>query len=453
MTPSSRRPEQRSGTTPIILAAGIGSRMRSATPKVLHPILGRPLAWWSVEAARTAFDTSPIVVLSPTTAPLAALLGEVAVVEQPEPRGTGDAVRRSIAALPPTADEVVIAYGDTPLVTSELLRAVSEQRRAAAAPLAFAVFRAPDPTGYGRVLLNAEERATAIVEERDADDETREIDLVNAGIYAADRVWIEAALASLAPSTSGEVYLTDLVRAAAAAGSPAPIVVGDAGELEGVNDRRQFADAVAAIRERINDAHMENGVAIVDPTTAWIDAEVQIAADAVIEPHTRITGATTIGAGSTIGSGSTIESSSIGAACTIRSSAIESSMLADGVDVGPFAHIRPGCAIGAAAHVGNFAELKATTLAAGAKVGHHSYLGDTNVGERANIGAGTITANYDGAAKHRTEIGAEAFTGVGTLLVAPVRIGARAKTGAGSVVTHDVPDGALVFGVPAKPKE
>ncbi|RLT25613.1 MAG: UDP-N-acetylglucosamine diphosphorylase/glucosamine-1-phosphate N-acetyltransferase [Chloroflexi bacterium] len=453
MTPSSRRPEQHSGTTPIILAAGVGSRMGSATPKVLHPILGRPLALWAVEAARAAFGGTPLVVLSPATAGLASQLGAVTVAQQPKPLGTGDAVRCALPSLPADADEVLIACGDTPLLTSELLVALAEQRRASGVPLAIAAFRAPDPTGYGRVILNDAECATAVIEERDADEETREIDLVNAGVYVADRAWLERAVAALTPSKSGEIYLTDLVAAAAAAGSPAPIVVGDAAELEGVNDRSQFADAAAALRERINHVHMLNGVAIIDPTTAWIDGGVTIAADAVIEPNTRISGSSTIGAGSTIGTGSSIESSNIGAGCTVRSSAIESSTLADGVDVGPFAHIRPGCTIGAKAHVGNFAELKATTLGEGAKVGHHSYLGDTSVGEGANIGAGTITANYDGTAKHRTEIGARAFTGVGTLLVAPVRLGVGAKTGAGSVVTRDVPDGTLVFGVPAKPQE
>lgn len=455
MTPSSRRPEPRSGTTPIILAAGVGSRMHSALPKVLHPILGRPLAAWAVEAARAACSDEPIVVLSPATAPLAAHLGDVRVAEQPEPRGTGDAVRHALALLTSTGgggDELLIACGDTPLITPELLRALSDQRRAVAAPLAIAAFRAPDPAGYGRILLDASERARAVVEERDADEETRELDLVNAGLYAVDRRWLERSLGQLTASRSGEIYLTDLIAIAAAEGSAAPIVVGEAAELEGVNDRRQFADAAAALRERINEAHMESGVAIIDPTTAWIDIGVEIAADAIIEPNTRIGIGSKIGARSVIGSGSSIVASSIGESCIVRSSVIDSSTLGDQVDVGPFAHIRPGCTIGAGVHVGNYAELKATTLAEGAKVGHHSYLGDAFVGERANIGAGTITANYDGAAKHRTEIGAGAFTGVGTLLVAPVRLGAAAKTGAGAVVTHDVPDGTLVYGVPAKPR-
>ena len=221
-------------------------------------------------------------------------------------------------------------------------------------------------------------------------------------------------------------------------------------ELEGVNDRHQFADVAAALRERINEGHLDRGVALIDPTTAWIYVHVEIAPDAVIEPGVTLVGATKIGARTRIGSGSRIEATIIGDDCIVRSSAIEGSFIASNVDVGPFAHIRPGCTIAANCHVGNFAELKATSLAAGAKVGHHSYLGDAAVGERANIGAGTITANYDGEKKHKTLIGADAFTGVGTLIVAPAGIGIGAKTGAGTVVLADVPDGCTVVGVPAR---
>ena len=221
-------------------------------------------------------------------------------------------------------------------------------------------------------------------------------------------------------------------------------------ELEGVNDRHQFADVAAALRERINEGHLDRGVALIDPTTAWIDVQVTIAADVVIEPGVTLLGTTTIGARTRVCSGSRLEAVTIGEDCTIRSSAIEGSTIASNVDIGPFAHVRPGCSIASHCHVGNFAELKATSLAAGAKVGHHSYLGDAEVGERANIGAGTITANYDGVKKLKTVIGADAFTGVGTLIVAPAGIGIGAKTGAGTVVLADVPDGCTAVGVPAR---
>jgi bifunctional UDP-N-acetylglucosamine pyrophosphorylase/glucosamine-1-phosphate N-acetyltransferase len=274
---------------------------------------------------------------------------------------------------------------------------------------------------------------------------------VNAGLYAVDRAWLEKALGAITPSkASGELYLTDLIAAAHAAGTPAPIVYGPEIELEGVNDRHQFANVAAALRERINEGHLDRGVALIDPTTAWIDVQVEIAADAVIEPGVTLVGATSIGARTRVGSGSRIEATAIGEDCIIRSSAIEGSSIASHVDVGPFAHIRPGCTIASNCHVGNFAELKATSLAAGAKVGHHSYLGDAEVGERANIGAGTITANYNGVRKVRTIIGADAFTGVGTLIVAPAGIGLGAKTGAGTVVLADIPDGCTAVGVPAR---
>jgi bifunctional UDP-N-acetylglucosamine pyrophosphorylase/glucosamine-1-phosphate N-acetyltransferase len=314
-----------------------------------------------------------------------------------------------------------------------------------------AAFDADDPTGYGRVIESSDGTAECVIEERDASEEQRAIGTVNAGLYAVDRAWLTEALGAITPSkASGELYLTDLIAAAHAAGTPAPIVYGPEIELEGVNDRHQFADVAAALRERINEGHLDRGVALIDPTTAWIDVQVEIAADAVIEPGVTLLGATSIGARTRIGSGSRIEATAIGEDCIVRSSAIEGSSIASHVDVGPFAHVRPGCTIAANCHVGNFAELKATSLAAGAKVGHHSYLGDAEVGERANIGAGTITANYNGVEKVKTLIGADAFTGVGTLIVAPAGIGIGAKTGAGTVVLADIPDGCTAVGVPAR---
>ena len=452
MNPSSRGPERLEGVTAIILAAGVGSRMHSQVPKVLHQLLGRPMTGWVVAAATEAFAEKPVVVLSPATAGLAELLGgAVAIAEQPKPLGTADAVRCALASLPASAKELLIACGDTPLITAAIMREVVAARREAGAPIALAAFDADDPTGYGRVIEANDGSAERVVEERDASEEQRAIGTVNAGLYAVDRAWLTEALGSITPSkASGELYLTDLIAAAHAAGTPAPIVYGPEIELEGVNDRHQFANVAAALRERINEGHLDRGVALIDPTTAWIDVQVEIAADAVIEPGVTLLGATAIGARTRIGSGSRIETTSIGDDCTIRSSAIEQSTIATNVDVGPFAHIRPGCSIASNCHVGNFAELKATSLAAGAKVGHHSYLGDAEVGERANIGAGTITANYDGTKKLKTLIGADAFTGVGTLIVAPAGIGVGAKTGAGTVVLADIPDGCTAVGVPAR---
>ena len=452
MNPSSRGPERLEGVTAIILAAGVGSRMQSQVPKVLHHLLGRPMAGWVVAAAADAFTAKSVVVLSPATAALGELLGgDVVIAEQPKPLGTADAVRCALAALPASAKELLIACGDTPLITAALMREVVSARRETNAPIALAAFDADDPTGYGRVIESNDGSAECVIEERDASEEQRAIGTVNAGLYAVDRAWLTEALGAITPSkASGELYLTDLIAAAHAEGTPAPIVYGPEIELEGVNDRHQFADVAAALRERINEGHLDRGVALIDPTTAWIDVQVEIAADAVIEPGVTLVGATRIGARTRIGSGSRIEATTIGEDCTVRSSAIEGSTIASHVDVGPFAHIRPGCTIASNCHVGNFAELKVTSLAAGAKVGHHSYLGDAEVGERANIGAGTITANYNGVKKLKTLIGADAFTGVGTLIVAPAGIGIGAKTGAGTVVLADIPDGCTAVGVPAR---
>jgi bifunctional UDP-N-acetylglucosamine pyrophosphorylase/glucosamine-1-phosphate N-acetyltransferase len=410
------------------------------------------MAGWVVAAAADAFTTKSVVVLSPATAALGELLGgDVVIAEQPKPLGTADAVRCALAALPTSAKELLIACGDTPLITAALMREVVSARRETNAPIALAAFDADDPTGYGRVIESNDGSAECVIEERDASEEQRAIGTVNAGLYAVDRAWLTEALGAIAPSkASGELYLTDLIAAAHAAGTPAPIVYGPEIELEGVNDRHQFADVAAALRERINEGHLDRGVALLDPTTAWIDVQVEIAADAVIEPGVTLLGATKIGARTRVQSGTRIEAATIGEDCTIRSSEIERSTIASHVDVGPFAHIRPGCTIAPNCHVGNFAELKATSLGAGAKVGHHSYLGDAEVGERANIGAGTITANYDGVQKRKTIIGDDAFTGVGTLIVAPAGIGIGAKTGAGTVVLADIPDGCTAVGVPAR---
>ena len=452
MTLAQDRSVRLAGVTVVVLAAGAGSRMHSAQPKVLHPLLGRPMALWTLDAARLSGIESSVVVLSPATESLrAALPAGTLVAVQAEPRGTGDAMRNALAVLPRDVTEVVIACGDTPLLTPAEILGVAEARAAANAPLALAAFVADDPTGYGRVACNDEGKVLSVIEERDATEEERENNLVNAGLYAVDRAWLDQKITALAPSAaSGEIYLTDLVAAAARAGTPAGLYVGDSTELEGVNDRSQFADAAARLRERINDAHMAAGVLILDSTTTWIEPFVTIAPDAIIEPGVALSGVTTIGARSRIGSHSSIIESSIGTDCVITASMVEGSTLHDAVDVGPYAHVRPGCEIESRVHIGNFAELKSARVQAGVKIGHHSYLGDVEIGAGANIGAGTITANFDGKEKHATVIGEGVFTGVGTLLVAPVVMGARSKSGAGAVITTDVKSGDLVVGIPAR---
>ncbi|MFO1540650.1 MAG: DapH/DapD/GlmU-related protein [Chloroflexota bacterium] len=294
-----------------------------------------------------------------------------------------------------------------------------------------------------------------IVEAADATDAELAIREVNAGIYAFERAWLADALPAIAPSpVTGELYLPLLVAAAVAAGRGAIALGGpDDGTLAGINDRAELARAEALLRDRIVLGHQRAGVTIVDPATTWIDAEVRIAEDVTIEPDVRLRGATTIGRDTRIGSGSEIVASRIGERTTILRSVVEDAEVGDGVRVGPWAHLRAGARIGDGAEIGNYAEVKASRIGAGTKQHHFSYLGDAQIGAGVNIGAGTITANYDGRRKHPTEIGDGAFIGSDTVLRAPVRVGRDAITGAGSVVTHDVPDGAVVAGVPTRPRE
>jgi bifunctional UDP-N-acetylglucosamine pyrophosphorylase/glucosamine-1-phosphate N-acetyltransferase len=291
-----------------------------------------------------------------------------------------------------------------------------------------------------------------IVEEKDATDEERETPEINAGLYAFDADWLRERIGTLTPSeATGELYLTHLVELARADGRiVASLDVDDEGRLSGINDRAQLAQAEWDMRTEINGRHMRDGVTMRDPSTVYVDATVELASDVTIEPNVILRGATSVGEGTTIGAGSHIVDSTIGRDCLVWASVIESSVLEDGASVGPFSHLRPGSHIGRDAEIGNFAEIKNSRLGAGVKQHHASYLGDADVGAATNVGAGTITANYDGTRKHRTTIGERVFLGVDTMLRAPVTLGDEAKTGAGSVVTHDVPPGALVVGVPAR---
>jgi bifunctional UDP-N-acetylglucosamine pyrophosphorylase/glucosamine-1-phosphate N-acetyltransferase len=409
-----------------------------------------------LDAARAATGAWPLVVYSlPTAAIRDAFAGEADFALQDEPRGTGDALRAALAVVPAEAAEIVVLSGDVPLIEAGLLAELLDGHRAAGAALSFVSVVTTEPARLGRVVRDDEGAVERIVEVRDATEDELEIDEVNSGIYAMDATWLRARIGDLRPSTAtGELYLTELVALARADGRTiATVEVGDDGSLAGINDRAQLADATYRLRERINRGHLLAGVTMDDPSTAYVDATVELEADVVLEPNVILRGRTTIGAGTRVGSGSQLIDAVVGRDCRIWASVLESSEVEDEVSIGPFAHLRPGSSIGRGAKLGNYAEVKNSRLEAGVQQHHFSYLGDAHVGARTNIGAGTVTANYDGIRKTRTTIGEGAFIGVDTMLVAPVTVGDGAKTGAGAVVTRDVPAGKLAVGVPARIRE
>jgi bifunctional UDP-N-acetylglucosamine pyrophosphorylase/glucosamine-1-phosphate N-acetyltransferase len=364
--------------------------------------------------------------------------------------GTAHAVECAREAADGT-EYVLILNGDVPLVLPSTLRRLADAVAGGGCDLALLTAHVPIEA-YGVLDVSPEFRVRAITETKGAEGIDREeCAYINAGQYAARADWLWPRLARIDPAANGERYLTALAEIASAEGNPAiAIVAENPVEVRGINDRIQLADAESAMRDRILRAHMLAGVTIIDPPSTFIDAGVRIGMDTTIWPNTHLRGASSIGEGCAIGPDAVIEDSTIGSHCAIRSSTVEGSTLADGVDVGPYSHLRPGSHLCEGVHIGNFAEVKASRLGRRTKMGHFSYIGDADVGDDVNIGAGTITANYDGAGKHRTVIGDGAFIGSDTMLVAPVRIGRRARTGAGSVVTKDVPDGMVAIGSPAR---
>jgi bifunctional UDP-N-acetylglucosamine pyrophosphorylase/glucosamine-1-phosphate N-acetyltransferase len=433
--------------TVVILAAGEGTRMRSALPKVLHPLCGRPIIAWPVAAAGEV-GADRIVVVDNSKRLLAQHLPDgVEVAVQQEPRGTGDAVAAAAPHIDPDGTVVVI-NGDVPLITADVLRALVDAHERADAGATMATMELDEPGAYGRVIRDGDGSVLKVVEAKAPGDATPaelQIREVNSGVYAFKGGSLIQALQRLeADNVQGELYLPDVLPELRAAGeSILAHPVTDPGLTLGVNDRVELAAVRALAQRRINEAHMRAGVTIVDPATTSIDAGIQIGRDTTIEPCTQLGGATTIGSNTVIGAMSTVIDSRIGDDVKILHSHLVQARVDDGALVGPFAYLRPDAHLHPRAKAGTFVEIKNSEIGAGTKVPHLSYIGDADIGEGTNIGAGNITANYDGRHKHRTTIGARVHTSVDTSFVAPVTVGDDAYTGAGSVITDDVPPGAL----------
>jgi bifunctional UDP-N-acetylglucosamine pyrophosphorylase / glucosamine-1-phosphate N-acetyltransferase len=439
---------------PIVLAAGLGTRMKSSKPKVLHELCGRPMLAYVLDAAQEACHRRPVVVYSPPTAALVEVFaGQADFALQDPPLGTADAVKAALGVAPDDAAEVMVLSGDVPLVDPDMLAELVDLRRARDAVMAIISVRTFDPHGLGRVVRSEDDdQVLRIVEEKDAAAEELDIDEINAGVYVFEAAWLRGRIGSVVASpVSGEFYLPALVELARQDRRPVvSLDVEDDGTLAGINDRVQLAEAEFELRMAINEAHMMSGVTMVDPSTAYVDASVELGTDVTIEPNVILRGTTRIGDGTRIGAGSQIIDTAVGRDCVIWASILESSEVEDEVQIGPFSHLRPKSSIGTRAKLGNYAEVKGSRLEPGVQQHHFSYIGDAFLGERTNVGAGTITCNYDGVHKHKTKIGKHVFLGSDTMLVAPVELGDEARTGAGAVVTKDVPAGMLAVGVPAR---
>ena len=434
--------------------------MKSSKPKVLHELCGRPMLAYVLDAAQDAGRRRPLVVYSPATAAITEVFADRAdFALQGTPLGTADAVKAALAVAPADVAEVMVLSGDVPLVDPDVLAELLDLRRARDAVMAIVSVHALDPEGLGRVIRSDDGgQVLRIVEQKDAVPEELEIDEINSGLYAFDAAWLRKRIGDVQPSpVSGEFYLPALVQLARDDHRPVvSLVVEDDGTLNGINDRTQLAEAVLELRMAINEAHMMSGVTMVDPGTVYIDASVELGTDVTIEPNVILRGGTRIGSGTRIGAGSQIIDTVIGSNCVIWASVLECSEVEDEVQIGPFSHLRAKSSIGRKARLGNFAEVKASRLEAGVQQHHFSYIGDAVLGEKTNVGAGTVTCNYDGFRKHKTKVGKRVFLGSDTMLVAPLELGDDARTGAGSVVTKDVPSGMLAVGVPArnrKPRE
>jgi bifunctional UDP-N-acetylglucosamine pyrophosphorylase/glucosamine-1-phosphate N-acetyltransferase len=439
----------------VVLCAGAGTRMKSEQAKVLHPVLGRPLASYPIRAALEV-GAAPVVAVvgHQATAVEARLRAEVAgqplaFALQEQQLGTAHAVLAAQSALAKVAGDILILSGDVPLVRSAFLQQLVDAHRAGAGPVTFATFRPPSPRGYGRVVREGG-RVTRIVEEKDAKEAERAIGECNAGFYCIDSAFLWKSLAAVRPDNAqGELYLTDLIVAAARGGGTVATIEAPPEEVSGVNDRRDLAAATALLRARINDRHLLAGVTLLDPASTFIDDGVQLGRDVELGASVHLRGTTSLGAGTTVGVGCVVTDSVIGEGVELKPySVLEKALVGPRCIIGPFSRLRPETELAEGVHLGNFVETKKARLGKGTKAGHLSYLGDAEIGAGVNVGAGTITCNYDGVHKHKTTLGDGVFIGSDTQLVAPVSVGDGAYIGAGSTIVRDVPANALALSRP-----
>jgi bifunctional UDP-N-acetylglucosamine pyrophosphorylase/glucosamine-1-phosphate N-acetyltransferase len=447
----------------VVMAAGIGTRMKSKLPKVMHPLLGKPLLSYVLTAVKPLTPSQIVIVTGHESNQVQTRLTQekslagmpVSFVLQSPQLGTGHAVQQAHQeTLRGQADAVLVMPGDLPLLSAETMRQLVDAYQSNHAPVVMLTVTADDPRGFGRIVRDAHGYVSAIVEEVDCTPTQQAIRELNVGAYLFNAEWLWQNLSNLPLSAKGEYYITDLVAMAVAQGKQVqPELLADPIEAVGVNTRVHLAEAERVLRQRINRNWMLAGVSIPDPATTYIDTDVVLGQDTVVLPNTHLRGNTIIGEDCVIGPNSYVENSTIGHGCHIRFSVLEGATVENHVDIGPFGRLRKGAHLASGVHMGNFGEVKNSYLGPGTKMGHFSYLGDATTGEHVNIGAGAITCNYDGVRKYPTVIGNNAFIGSDTMLVAPVNIGENSITGAGSVVTHDVPDNSLAYGVPARLKQ
>lgn len=429
----------------IVLAAGEGTRMRSSLPKVAHLVLGVPLVRYVIDAARAAGIERVVTVVGHGAETVAAIASDTEIAVQDRQLGTGHAVASAAPALAGFEGPVVVLAGDVPLIRAETLTMLCDAQRDSGAACTMLTARFEDPTGYGRIVRDGSGAVRAIVEQKDLSPEQLAIDECNVGVYCFDASALFSALERVTPhNAQGEYYLTDVIGLLDADGRRVEaVVLKDADESHGINTRVQLAAASRVMQRRINERHMLAGVTMTDPDLVWIGPDVTLGRDVVLEPMTTLLGDTTVAEGAIVGPDTSVVDGTIGAGATVERSTVRGAHVGAGAVVGPYSFLRPGALLATGTKVGAYVEIKNSTIGEGSKVPHLSYIGDATIGADVNVGAGTITCNFDGRAKHRTTIGDGAFIGSDTMLVAPVTIGPGAVTGAGSAISKDVPAEAL----------